>query len=206
MCGVPAVRTPADTEPGQRAVTATSPAVVESRRLVLRPVEPALAEALVGDLRLAGRLAGGALHRDFPGSGLAADLPAYRRRLDGEPALAAGWGLRLALYKQERMVVGAIGFAGPPDGTGAVAVGYSIVRAHQRRGLAVEGVGALVDWAFTDSRVSRVLADCAPDNIASERVLERLGFRRLGLPAAGPQRWEMVRRDWWQRQAAMRRD
>ena len=185
---------------------AADTALIESRRLVLRPVAPALAEALIADPRRAGRLAGAMLHRDFPDAALAAELPAYGRRLDAEPALAAGWGLRLALYKPERMVVGAIGFAGPPDGAGAVAVGYSIVRAHQRRGLAVEGVGALLDWAFTDNRVGRVLADCAPDNLASVRVLGRLGFRRLGQATAGPQRWELVRRDWWQRQAAARRD
>lgn len=181
-------------------------ALIESRRLVLRPVELAVAEALVADRRLAGRLAGAMLHRDFPDAALAAEMPAYCRRLDAEPALHAGWGLRLVLYKPERMIVGAIGFAGPPDGAGAVAIGYGIVRAHQRRGLAVEGVGALVDWAFTDSRVGRVLADCAPDNLASVRVLERHGFRRLGQAAAGPQRWELVRRDRWQRQATGRRD
>ena len=166
---------------------------IETRRLILKPVDPALANAIVGDRRLGGELAGAVLHRDFPDASLTAMLPGYAARGAG----GDGWGLWLAHYEPERMIVGAAGFEGPPDGTGAVAIGYGMVRAHRRRGLTLEGVAALVAWAFGDNRLARILADCALDNAGSISVLEKLAFRRLGQPADGDaQRWELVRSDW----------
>ena len=121
------------------------------------------------------------------------------------------------------MVVGGVGFKGSPNATGEVEIGYAVVRAQRRRGLAVEAAAALVAWAFCDTRVGRVLARCQADNVASVHVLERLGFTPLGDgsangatngatngaaaasdTAAGPQplRWHLTRGDWRHRQPA----
>jgi len=144
-----------------------------------------LARALLSDRKAAAGLAGGLIHRDFPDSDLAAKLPAFAQRLDdaANPALGrtaprdpAGWGLWLFRYNTERMVVGAASFTGPPNASGEVEIGYQIVPAHRRRGLTVEGCRALIDWAFQDTATSAVVADCAPDNGASIRTLEKLGF------------------------------
>ena len=177
---------------------AALPLAIETPRLTLRYVDVALARALQTDRRLAGRLAGGMLHRDFPDSGLAGMLPGYASCLESEPA-GGGWGLWLLIYRLERMVVGGIGFKGPPNVAGEVAIGYDIVRPHRRRGLAVEGTEALLRWAFLDSQVGRVLADCRPDNVASVGVLQRLGFAELPDNAPAMLRWEMPRNVWQRR-------
>ena len=159
---------------------------------------------MIGDRERAGELAGGLLHRDFPDVDLAAKLPAFAQRLDdaANPALGAtappdtgGWGLWLFVYKTERLVVGAASFLGPPNAEGAVELGYQVVPAHRRRGLTVEGCTALIDWAFCDSRTLVMTADCATDNAASVRTLEKLGFQVVGTRGDRLD-WQLRRADW----------
>ena len=177
--------------------------VLETPRLMLRPTDARLARALVADRRRAAALCGALLHRDFPDDELGRMLPGYAAGIDaveGEAAaVPTGWGLWLVIYKRDRLVVGGIGFKGPPSPRGEIAVGYSIVPAHRRRGLAAEGTAALVRWAFVDARVSRVVAECHVDNTASFGVLRRVGFARLpDVSAAQNIRWELPRGDWRQ--------
>lgn len=61
-----------------------------------------------------------------------------------------------------------------------VEVGYSIMPAFQRLGLASEAVAALIDWAFSDPGVQLVTAETLPSLPASIRVLEKNGFQFLG--------------------------
>ena len=60
-------------------------------------------------------------------------------------------------------------------------VGYWVSRSHQRRGLATAAVGEMVRIAFTELGLHRVQADTLTDNIASQTVLARNGFVRIGL-------------------------
>jgi ribosomal-protein-alanine N-acetyltransferase len=50
----------------------------------------------------------------------------------------------------------------------------------QGRGLAAEGGRAVVEHGFRDLALHRVRSECHPDNIASWRTLERIGFVREG--------------------------
>lgn len=59
-------------------------------------------------------------------------------------------------------------------------IGCTLARAYWRQGLALEAVSRLLDYLFTEHNIHRVVADCDPDNTASFRLLERLGFRREG--------------------------
>jgi RimJ/RimL family protein N-acetyltransferase len=59
-------------------------------------------------------------------------------------------------------------------------IGYSMDPAYQGLGYATEAAGALVDRLFDRLHVHRVAATLDPENMASARVLERLGFRYEG--------------------------
>lgn len=66
------------------------------------------------------------------------------------------------------------------DGEASLAmVGYTLAPEHQGHGYATEAVAALVDWMIARG-VHRVAATLDPRNLASARVLERLGFRYTG--------------------------
>ncbi|MGW5365317.1 GNAT family N-acetyltransferase [Actinopolymorpha pittospori] len=60
-------------------------------------------------------------------------------------------------------------------------LGFVVAPAHQGRGYASEAGKALLDFAFEVMGVQRVEATCRPGNLASARVLTKLGMRREGL-------------------------
>ena len=60
-------------------------------------------------------------------------------------------------------------------------VGYWIRRSRWGRGLATEGVGALIDRGFRVYHLHRLEAHVALENPASQRVVAKLGFEREGI-------------------------
>ena len=63
---------------------------------------------------------------------------------------------------------------------GTVEIGYGILPAFRGRGYAAEAAGAAVRWALTQPGVRSVEAETDADNAASQRVLEKIGFRATG--------------------------
>lgn len=59
-------------------------------------------------------------------------------------------------------------------------VGFILAPRVWGRGLAREAVGAAVDHVFREGLTEVVTADVDPENLASIRLLERLGFERTG--------------------------
>jgi RimJ/RimL family protein N-acetyltransferase len=59
-------------------------------------------------------------------------------------------------------------------------IGYLVVRERQGQGIAGETLAALIDHLFRTEGRRRVFADVDPDNTASNRLLERLGFTLEG--------------------------
>jgi ribosomal-protein-alanine N-acetyltransferase len=80
-----------------------------------------------------------------------------------------------------RRIIGSIGFHAPPDETDRVEIGYRVEPDHRRQGVATEVVQAMLDWACREHGVTRFRAATAPDNVASQAVLRRFGFRQVGV-------------------------
>ena len=59
-------------------------------------------------------------------------------------------------------------------------VGYLLDRQHWGNGYATEAGRAIVDWAFAVPTIRRVWATCDAENVASARVLEKIGLEREG--------------------------
>jgi len=62
----------------------------------------------------------------------------------------------------------------------SAALGYCFTEAAWGRGYATEAAGALLRWAFDTLDLNRVQAETDTRNLASARVLEKLGFVREG--------------------------
>ncbi|WP_422734233.1 GNAT family N-acetyltransferase [Micromonospora sp. WMMD558] len=67
------------------------------------------------------------------------------------------------------------------DAAGEGTVGYALLPAWRGRGYATRTVRLLAGWAFGTVGMARLSATTLTDNTASQRVLERVGFRREGL-------------------------
>ncbi|MNV96606.1 Acetyltransferase (GNAT) family protein [compost metagenome] len=59
-------------------------------------------------------------------------------------------------------------------------IGYGVAPTRQGAGAATRAIAALLALARGDARISAVSAETSVDNIASQRVLERNGFLRIG--------------------------
>ena len=57
-------------------------------------------------------------------------------------------------------------------------LGFLLARPHWGNGYMPEAIDAVVEWGFTEPRVSRVSAVCDIENHASARTLEKAGFIR----------------------------
>jgi RimJ/RimL family protein N-acetyltransferase len=76
-------------------------------------------------------------------------------------------------------VVGSCGFKGPPI-DGVVEIAYGVSPEQRSRGYATEAAAALVAFAFRREDVRVVRAHTLPDADASQRVLAKCGFERVG--------------------------
>ena len=88
----------------------------------------------------------------------------------------ARWGTRFFVTEEPVELVGWGGFKGPPD-DGVVELGYEISEARAGRGLATAAARAMADEAFADDGVTAVIAHTLAERNASNRVLEKAGFR-----------------------------
>lgn len=72
-------------------------------------------------------------------------------------------------------------------------LGYWIGAAHRNRGLTTEAARAVLRFGFEALGLHKITVCCVKDNAASVRVIERLGFRLVGV-----QREHFFRFDrWW---------
>jgi [ribosomal protein S5]-alanine N-acetyltransferase len=84
------------------------------------------------------------------------------------------------IHKLEHLAIGQIGFKGQPDTDGNIEIGYGLNATHHNMGYASEAVGALVIWALESGFAKKITAETLETNLASGRVLEKLGFGQLG--------------------------
>ncbi len=105
----------------------------------------------------------------------------FRARLVADPDAAGwfGWYVTATVHGIPTLV-GTAGYKGPPDAAGMVEVGYSVVEAYRRQGIALAALRQLVDRAFADPRVSVVTAETPVTFTASRGLLERAGFALTG--------------------------
>jgi len=90
----------------------------------------------------------------------------------------------IAPREDDRTVLGRIALGGLLRGAFQNAyLGYWIDLEHEGRGLTTEAVRAATSFAFASAELHRVQAAVMPSNPASQRVLEKAGYRREGLAA-----------------------
>ena len=91
-----------------------------------------------------------------------------------------GFGSWAAELKDDGPLIGYIGLAVPdwlPEVLPAVEVGYRLHPDYWGRGLATEGARASLEYGFRTLGLDRIIGIFTPANVASGRVMEKLGLR-----------------------------
>jgi ribosomal-protein-alanine N-acetyltransferase len=81
--------------------------------------------------------------------------------------------------KEDGEVMGLLGLIRQDHGQGEM--GWALGVEYRGQGYATEAARALMDYGFTSLGLHRIHADTGTDNVASWRIMERLGMRREGL-------------------------
>lgn len=82
----------------------------------------------------------------------------------------------LLIHKADARIVGGLGFKGPADDRGTVEIGYGMNDGDRNRGYMTEAVASMVGWATEQPGVNAVRAETANTNLASIRVVQKVGF------------------------------
>jgi RimJ/RimL family protein N-acetyltransferase len=163
---------------------------IETDRLVLRPQEPEDLDALASifaDPRVTRFLGDGR-----PRSRLRVELGL---RLGAECWARLGFGPLSVLESGELvgdclvLPVARSGVDGSDLGARGpeVEIGYRLAPRAWGRGVATEAAGAALRWAMHEASgpgLGRLIGVCHPENTPSQRVLEKIGMRRVGLTEA----------------------
>ena len=169
--------------------------MIVTARMRLVPATVALARAELTDRAEFARLLSAAVPDEWPPEILADALPLFLEWIEAAPD-RVGWYVWYAVMRAPReapdmladdvgdILMASGGFKGPPQDS-TVEIGYSVLPRFQGQGYATEMVRALIDWAFSQPGVRRIVAETTEDNTASMRLLCRLGFTRTE-PAVEP--------------------
>src|SRR5580704_523229 len=90
-----------------------------------------------------------------------------------------GFGIEALLDRDSGAMIGWAGLAVPhflPEILPAVEVGWRLATAWRGRSLATEAGAAAVEFGFTTGGLDRIVSIYEPENVASGRVMEHLGF------------------------------
>ncbi len=112
------------------------------------------------------------------------------------------WGLKL---RADQLFIGSCGFGELDVGRGVGELGYVLAKPYWAQGYATEAAAAVIQFGFSKLGLQVIEANAFPENIASLRVMSKLGMRYRGtklVPDAttGASRpvsvWQIKREQW----------
>jgi ribosomal-protein-alanine N-acetyltransferase len=142
---------------------------ISTGRLELRPLPPETAQA-IADGDCSGLTTGSGWPME--------ETPIVAMRAAADPG-ALTW-----LISCDGAVIGECGLKHAPGPDGSTEIGYGIGAAWRANGYGTEAIGGLVGWLTDRAECRQVTAEVHGSNLASRRLLERLGFTidRLASP------------------------
>lgn len=99
-----------------------------------------------------------------------------------EKSLGIRWAIR---FQGEKHCIGTCGFNSWSQPMRSATIGYDLNRKYWGQGIITEALVPVIQSAFDGmlpcGYINRIQADTVPGNIASEKVLRKLGFKEEGL-------------------------
>ena len=91
---------------------------------------------------------------------------------------ASSWGIQL---KENSKIIGTIGFAKWDKENKVGEIGYVLAQEYWGKGIITEAVKEILKFGFEQMELTKITAHCIAENIGSEKVLLKAGFKFDGL-------------------------
>ena len=150
--------------------------VLETERLILRDMRLEDAEAMfayASDPEVTRHLDWETHHRSIEDSKQFLEI-AIQGYANGE---LHRWAI---VHREDNAFTGTCGLVAHSHQHHRAHVGYTLARPYWGRGLATEAVRAMISFGFQKMSLNKIIARCFPENIASERVMQKLGMSYEG--------------------------
>jgi ribosomal-protein-alanine N-acetyltransferase len=148
---------------------------IETKNLILRRISPADVNALFGilsDVKVT------EFYDDDAFTDIAQASDQIKAWENGyKNRVCIRWGIS---QKDEGKIIGSCGYYGIHTWNLRASFGYELACEYWRQGIMTEALRAMIDYGFDEMGLNRIDAVVMPGNIASIKMLERLGFHNEG--------------------------
>ncbi len=83
--------------------------------------------------------------------------------------------------KSNKRVIGGLGLHDVEKKDGNAEIGYCLAKEYWKQGLMTEAASALITFGFKKLKLRRIYAPIFKENKASQKLVEKLGFKKEGL-------------------------
>ena len=88
--------------------------------------------------------------------------------------------LRVAVLKDNPIIVASAGFHDAPDSDGMIEIGFGVDKKYQGNGYGQEMLHGMWSWVINDPLVKTLRYTVSPDNLISQHIIKKLGFEYKG--------------------------
>ncbi len=171
---------------------------IQTQRLELLPCSLEVAQAAIAkNAPLVEKYLAAFVPEDWYKADVQGFLPKYIEMLEIDPS-QLGYGVWLMIRTDDSTLIGDVGFVGKSNDEESLEIGYEVLSAYRNQGYATEAVAAIIDFAFKQLQIKKIIAHTPKDNVASIQIMEKLGMQNLGLveftdiPDVPMLKWELT--------------
>ena len=88
--------------------------------------------------------------------------------------------LRVAVLKDNPIIIASVGFHNAPDDDGMIEIGFGVDKKYQGMGFGQELLHGMWSWVINDPQVKTLRYTVSPDNLISQHIIKKFGFEFKG--------------------------
>ena len=93
---------------------------------------------------------------------------------------SAKYLLRVAVLKNDPMIIASAGFHSLPNEDGMIEIGFGVDSKFQNLGYGQEILHGMWGWVVSDPKVKTLRYTVSPNNLVSVHIIKKLGFNLIG--------------------------